>query len=1202
MSNRAILFGGFSGSILLVGVAFGTDSSIPFINANQVHTQGITGRGVTVAVIDTGVDSSHPGLDGSVGGDGTGFEGGQQQDDGGENVYGETHGTYMALVITDASGVAPDARILSVRALGAGGQGAWRDVVRAIRYVVARRLGDPSIRVINLSLGGGEFACNCDFDAGFTRDLATAISDAAQAGIITFAATGNEVVCGGIGAPACVTDAVRVAASYDAHYSTTDFGDCGDFSPPAYWITCFSNIVEDCNSLIAAPGYDIKLWANTPYEFSGDGTSQATAHCSGVAALMFEKNACGSLDAYSARNIIFNTASEHKWAFPRCPLPPEPRHVNALAAVNAVSAGTCGSVGDLDCDGVVSAFDFQRFDGCMTGPGGGSVTGFCSCADFPQSPPDGDVDLRDFAAFQLAFTGYGQGACCHSDATCTEEHVNDCLNEFGAAYQGHGTSCATSDCPSPTSGACCDVTTLACTQTQANICAFSNGFFLGGGTTCATATCPTARYRNVIDPLTNYTSCGPGLQLGDDMTLSGSGPYSLAFYDAGVFGGGGGPFNATVGLYTNCPGSGGTLIPGTEHAFTNNPDNGSPVFLQMTFNPPVPIPNSFWMVITFSTPEAGWFRAEQAEIGTTENLFGRNDPPWACNYWFGGSPYAGFWANIGCVDTQGACCQSETFCSEETQADCSTAGGIYQGHGTFCVGVDCAADMGACCDPGDGTCSEGTEAACTASGGNYQGNGTTCAAITCPFGRYSNEIDPVTGFVSQQGALALADDMTLAGTGARELTYYDLLVYGNGGGSFNVTASLYTNCPGSVGTLIAGTSFTWNGVPDDGFLYTLERDLSSSPVTIPDTVWMVVQFSNSSAAWVLAGTAETGFTDNFFGVNQPPRGCNFWLGGNPYAGFWANLRCIESGSLQSKGSPKAPIVRVSTARALSRFDYAVSQDRLLDDSVPGFYSMGVSPRRTLRGGSATVTIGLDSPMANLSVHPNMIVQWSVSATASQGDNAGLALVSVDLAQDASNPQFFDIPPASSVGSGMQGFDRPDGIANPGPGGIGSAYAGTPVGPVGQKNLIQIGGAQNTFGVAAASIGLDVAVDGGIGQRSPQTIASGSFSAPSTPGVYSFNLANGTANVLTAVSTPPGFSPVSQATVVLNSPAFTFSVCRVGDVNASGATNINDIPSFTIALLDPSVLSAGAFCSADVNGDGIVDGRDIQAFADLLLSP
>ncbi len=544
-------------------------------------------------------------------------------------------------------------------------------MVWGIWYVRMVRNFDASMRVINLSIGFDYgvywYPCSCD---EWKPAVQQAVSDALADGIVTFAATGNEVRCGGICAPACVSSAVKVAANYDSHYGFVDHGVCGDPNALPYRVTCFSNQTNDCDYLLAAPGYDITVGG-----FSGDGTSQATAHCSGVAALMFEKNACGSLDAYAAKATIFNAATEYWWAYPYCAMPPQPRHLNALAAVNAVPAGPCGSVGDLDCDGTVSLLDYERFESCMTGPGTGPVAGACACADYPSSPPDGDVDLRDFAVFQAAFTGYGEGACCHWNGACTEGPVIDCMNTPGAAYQGHETTCATVQCPLPNWGACCDVATQACIESTREDCVWAEGFYMGDGTDCATADCPTPRYQNVIDPLLSYTSAGPGRQLGDDITLSGAGPYSLAFYDLGVFGGGGGSFDVTVGLYTDCPGTGGTLIPGTERTFVNNADYGSPVFLQATFNPSVPIPKSFWMVATFSTNQAGWFRAEEAEIGFTANRFGRNDPPWVCNYWFGGTPYAGFWANVGCVESRAAAGYPDEATATPVTAPASRPGG-----------------------------------------------------------------------------------------------------------------------------------------------------------------------------------------------------------------------------------------------------------------------------------------------------------------------------------------------------------------------------------------------------------------------------------------------------------------------------------------------------------------------------------------------
>lgn len=646
---------------ICASAALGTDSSVPHIKADQVHALGFDGSGVTVAVIDTGIDYSHPGLVGHIRPGGRSYEGGDLQGDPGDDVYGDGHGTYMSLIIADASGVAPGADILPIRVFGP--LGAFdEDILRGIEYITQRQEADPSIRVINLSLGGGQSPCQCDNDSDATRKFQAAILDALNAGIVTFAATGNDADCGWISEPACVSAANKVAASYDGGYPTQDFYDgngvyvCSDFLPQAYRVTCFSHIADDCDYFLAAPGFEISLWEGwgPPLEFGGDGTSQATAHASGVAALMFSKLGCGSLSGLAARALMFNTADEYWWQYPYCALPPPPRHVNALGAVNAVSTGTSAIPGDMDCDGHVSLYDYELFASCMTGPDGGPVQGFCTSGDFPTSPPDGDIDLRDFAGFQRAFTGYGSGACCHNDGTCTIEDVAACVAEWGTTYYGHDTTCTQVQCALPDHGACCQVSGTSCSEETHVNCGFGDGLYMGDGTLCSSTPCPTVRYRNVVDPLPGYEAAGSGLALADDITLSGTGGGEMVYYDLNVYGGtgGGGFFDVTVGLYNNFPGDGGILIGGTQRTFTNLPVNGSPVFISATFAPAISVPQQFWMVASFSTSQAGWFIAEAAETGFTGDYFGSYVPPWSL-YWYGGNPYAGFWANVGVTDQGG---------------------------------------------------------------------------------------------------------------------------------------------------------------------------------------------------------------------------------------------------------------------------------------------------------------------------------------------------------------------------------------------------------------------------------------------------------------------------------------------------------------------------------------------------------------------
>ncbi|MCP4593007.1 MAG: matrixin family metalloprotease [bacterium] len=287
-------------------------------------------------------------------------------------------------------------------------------------------------------------------------------------------------------------------------------------------------------------------------------------------------------------------------------------------------------------------------------------------------------------------------------------------------------------------------------------------------------------------------------------------------------------------------------------------------------------------------------------------------------------------ASTDCTpEPQGACCHPDESCTEGIAADCSSAGGVYQGDDTTCAGSDCTlAPTGACCDPVDWTCTVLTEADCTSNGGAYEGDDTTCAATTCP--EYRNDIDPVTLYYNPGAGSAMADDITLSGAD-RVLVYYDLAVYGgdSGGGPFNVTAELYTDCPGNGGSVIPGTTASWTAVPDDGAIYTLSADLAAAPVTIPDTVWMVATFSTELSGWVQGEQAEVGSTADVFGEDDPPWGCAYAFDGSPppHAGFWADLQCVPAGASRgAAGSLLTTVGRTQQAGALRALRIITDED------------------------------------------------------------------------------------------------------------------------------------------------------------------------------------------------------------------------------------------------------------------------------------
>ena len=155
---------------------------------------------------------------------------------------------------------------------------------------------------------------------------------------------------------------------------------------------------------------------------------------------------------------------------------------------------------------------------------------------------------------------------------------------------------------------------------------------------------------------------------------------------------------------------------------------------------------------------------------------------------------------------------------------------------------------------------------------------------------------------------------------------------------------------------------------------------------------------------------------------------------------------------------------------------------------------------------------------------------------------------------------------------MRHFSRPAGISNPGEGGATTGYIGVQRGTPGRRDLVQIGGGQNTFGVAGPAIGTDPNVVVGVGQGgAPQTILTGALQAPRTPGPYVLRLSGAKANGLNQVHAPPGFSTLQSAATQLDpgSIRFTVALLEAGDLNCDAVVDFGDINPFVLALSDPA---------------------------------
>ncbi len=280
---------------------FGTslDWNLNAVNAPEAWQAGYTGEGVVVAVIDTGVNISHTDLDdniwvntGEIAGDGIDNDGNGYVDDiHGWNFVGNNanvsddngHGTHVAGTIGaerngfGATGVAPDSTILPIKVLNQQGSGLVNSIARGIRYAV-----DNGADIVNLSLGGG-----------FSSVIASAISYAASNDVLVVAAAGNE----GASTP---TNPASLSSRYDNLLSVGAFGSNGR-------IAGFSNGVGNSGAVqVDAPGVNVySTAANGGFAFLS-GTSMATPHAAGIAALTLSANS--NLTASSLRNIIVQSS------------------------------------------------------------------------------------------------------------------------------------------------------------------------------------------------------------------------------------------------------------------------------------------------------------------------------------------------------------------------------------------------------------------------------------------------------------------------------------------------------------------------------------------------------------------------------------------------------------------------------------------------------------------------------------------------------------------------------------------------------------------------------------------------------------------------------------------------------------------------------------------------------------------------------
>ena len=245
------------------------------IDADLAWPTGNTGRGVKVAILDTGIDYDHPDLRvaGGVNYAGTTKDGSTYPVDWNDN-YG--HGTHVAGIVAARNntigviGVAPDVSLWAVKVLGDNGSGYTSDIIQGLQWCTTH-----GIRVASMSLGGSN-----------TYSLKYACDRAYAYGVLLVAAAGNNG--GAVIYPAAYSSVIAVAAtdSYNRRASFSSYG---------------SQIG------LAAPGVSIySTYKNGTYA-TMSGTSMACPHVTGAAALAW---ASGLTTNLAVRKRLTSTAED----------------------------------------------------------------------------------------------------------------------------------------------------------------------------------------------------------------------------------------------------------------------------------------------------------------------------------------------------------------------------------------------------------------------------------------------------------------------------------------------------------------------------------------------------------------------------------------------------------------------------------------------------------------------------------------------------------------------------------------------------------------------------------------------------------------------------------------------------------------------------------------------------------------------------
>ncbi len=263
---------------------------VDMVKAPEVWAKGYTGKGITVAVVDTGIDVNSTALAGNIWTNSREIAANGKDDDGNGYIDDTTgwdfvendsiaqdangHGTHVAGIIHQ---IAPDAKIMDVRVLDATGGGSYANIAKGIRYAA-----DNGANVINLSLGGSA-----------DSTLQSAIAYAYGKGVEVCMAAGNSGGATPLYPAAYATQYGIAVGAVDSNRNLAGFSNRSG-----------STVMD----FVDAPG--VNIYSTLPGNTWGykSGTSMATPIVAAAVALL--RSANSSLTPVQIEALLTSTASQ----------------------------------------------------------------------------------------------------------------------------------------------------------------------------------------------------------------------------------------------------------------------------------------------------------------------------------------------------------------------------------------------------------------------------------------------------------------------------------------------------------------------------------------------------------------------------------------------------------------------------------------------------------------------------------------------------------------------------------------------------------------------------------------------------------------------------------------------------------------------------------------------------------------------------